>query len=425
MKKKGIISLIACGAMAVGATMGMTACNNANKGITVWASSDDQATLKQMIEIFLEENPDFDIPINTGVVGAGDAVTKLSVDVSAGADVYCFANDQVNNLVAYGALSAIPQVTVNRLLQENDTASVEAGRMGDKYYGYPYAADNGYFLYYNADVISEEDAGSLEGILEACRKSGTAFIYNMEEAWYTGAFFLGTGEGCVGGIYECEYEGSTLVYSHTNFNENVEGYEYTIGEVGARGMMALAANRSFVPGDDDTISQYLNGDKTGTWFGACISGTWNAEKIQQTLGENYRATKLPTFHSELTGEDYQMGSLMGYKLFGVNPTTKYLEESHQLAAFLMSEQMQELRFDNLQTGPCNKNVAALDKIGENVALAALVAQSAFATPQGAYPDEYWNAMKAFGANVKGLSVTTATLASDLATFINGFEKDIR
>lgn len=427
MKKKGILALIACGVMAAGATLGMTACNNKNKGITVWASSDDQDTLKKMIALFLEENPDFDVPITTGVVGAGDAVSKLSVDVSAGADVYCFADDQVVNLYSYGALSAIPSKTVETLLEENDEGSVEAGKVGEKYYGYPYSADNGYFLYYNKGIMSEEDAGSLETILAKCKAAGKTFIYDMETAFYTGAFFLGTAEGCVGGTYEYEYEGTTVVYTHVNFDEKVSpDSDYTIGQIGGQGMIDLANAKAFVPGGDEQISKDLNGDGKGnTWFGACISGTWNAEKIQQTLGDNYAATKLPTFHSSLDGKDYQMGSLKGYKLFGVNPNTKYLEKSHQLAAFLMSEKMQDLRFEELQTGPCNKKVAADPKIGENIALAALVAQSAYATPSGATPSTYWDAMKQFGANVKGKTITSSTLSEDLKTFIKGFEKDIR
>ncbi|MDE7453225.1 MAG: extracellular solute-binding protein [Clostridia bacterium] len=425
MKKKGIMALIACGVMAAGATLGMAACGNKEKGITIWASSDDQETLKTMIARFKEDNPDFSVPITTGVVGAGDAVSKLSVDVSAGADIYCYANDQVVNLLSYGALSAIPTKMVETLLEENDKDSVESGKVNDKYYGYPYAADNGYFLYYNKAIMSDEDAGSLETILAKCKAAGKTFVYDMETAWYVGAFFLGTAEGCVGGTYDFEYEGTTVVYTHVNFDEKAPGSEYTIGEIGGQALIDLANAKAFVPGGDEQISKDLNGDKNGTWFGACISGTWNAEKIQQTLGENYGTAKLPTFHSSLDGKDYQMGSLLGYKLFGVNPNTKYLEESHQLAAYLMNEQMQELRFDELQTGPSNKKVAQLEKVQKNAALAAIIAQTPYATPQGAIPTSYWDAMKQFGANVKGKTVTSATLKEDLETFIKGFEKDIR
>ncbi len=431
MKKKGIIALIACGVLAAGATLGMTACGNKNNGITVWASQDDQETLKKMIAQFQEENPDFKTPITTGVVGAGDAVSKLSTDATVGADVYCYADDQLVELLTYSALAPLPTATVENLKEENDVKSVEAGFFNGKYYGYPYAADNGYFLYYNKGIMTEEQAKTLEGITEACTAAGKYFIYNMPEAWYTGAFFLGTGEGCVGGTYTVEYEGKVVAKSYTNFADKVGDSEYTIAQVGAQAMIELNAKRSdcFISGGDTEISTYLNGKGGVTWFGACVSGTWNAEAIQGKLGDDYAATKLPTFHSSLTGEDYQMGSIAGYKLLGVNPNSKHLAEAHQLAAFLTSEKMQELRFDELQTGPSNKAVAQLEKVQKNTALAALVAQAPYAT-QGLFPGKYWDAMKGLGGNIEGQkpTITTVTVSADdltmtdaLKAFIKNFE----
>ena len=426
MKKKGIISLIACGAIAVGATLGMTACKS-NKGITVWASQDEQETLKKMIAQFQEANPDFDTPINTGVVGAGDAVSKLSTDATVGADVYCYANDQLVELINYSALAPIPDTTVAKLKEENDANSVEAGLFNGKYYGYPYAADNGYFLYYNKSIMTEEDAGSLDTLLAKCEAEGKYFIYNMPEAWYTGAFFLGTGENCVGGTYTVEYEAKVVSKSYTNFGEKVSDSDYTIAQVGTQAMIELNKNSYFVSGDDKTISDYLNGSGKVAKFGACISGTWNAETIQKKLGNGYAATKLPKFHSTLTNKDYQMGSLTGYKLFGVNPNSKHLAEAHQLAAFLSGEKMQELRFNDLQTGPSNKKVAQLDAVKQNIALSALVAQAPYATMQGAFPGSYWDAMKGLGGNVQGLkpTITTVTVSDTDLSMTDALKKFIK
>ena len=433
MKKKGIIAILACVVLAAGATLGMTACTNKNKGITVWASQDEQATLTKMIAQFKEDNPDFKTPISQGVVGAADAVSKLSTDATVGADVYCYANDQLVELLTYSALAPLNAGVVEKLKEENDANSVEAGLFNGRYYGYPYAADNGYFLYYNKGIMTEEQAQTLEGITAACTAAGKYFIYNMPEAWYTGAFFLGTGENCVGGTYTVEYEGKVVSKSYTNFGEKVAGSEYTIAQVGTQAMIELNAKRTdcYISGGDTEISTYLNGKNGVTWFGACVSGTWNAKAIQEKLGDDYAATKLPTFHSSLTGDDYQMGSLTGYKLFGVNPNSKHLAEAHQLAAYLSSEKMQELRYDDLQTGPSNKVVAQLEKVQQNVALAALVAQAPYATMQGAFPSKYWDAMKGLGGNVEGAKpkITTVTVSADdksmteaLKAFVKNFEE---
>ncbi|MDE7265248.1 MAG: extracellular solute-binding protein, partial [Clostridia bacterium] len=171
MKKKGIISLLACGAMAVSATLGMTACGGDKGGsLTVWAAANEIPTLTKMIQAFKEENPDFGLDIKTGISGTGDALTNISTDPSAAADVYCYANDQLVDLINYQALSPIPEATVNQLKIDNYENSVNAGYHNGKYYGYPYAADNGYFLYYNKAVVSDTQAQTLEGILSACAR---------------------------------------------------------------------------------------------------------------------------------------------------------------------------------------------------------------------------------------------------------------
>ncbi|MDE6666859.1 MAG: extracellular solute-binding protein [Clostridia bacterium] len=433
MKKKSIISLIACGALALTATLGATACNsNGGNSITVWVAADELPTLNKMLDSFREANPDFGVEIKTGIGGSGDALSNVSTDPTVAADVYCYANDQLVDLINYQALSPIPEATVAKLKEENYLNAVMSGEHNGEYYGYPYAADNGYFLYYNKAVVSDTQAQTLEGILQACYNAGKYFIYNMEEAWYVGAFFLGTGENCVGGTYTIEYEGTTVSKSYTNFSEKAAGQtdtEYTIAQVGAQAMIDLVATYKadcFTSGDDDTISQYLNGDKSGTQFGACISGTWNAKTIQEHLGDNYAAAKLPTFHSSLTNKDYQMGSLAGFKLFGVNPNTKYTAKSHQLAAYLTSEAMQELRFTELQTGPSNKNAAEKQEVKDNVAQAAIAAQAPYATLQGCYTDSYWNPMKQLGADIYGEkeikgSVTMSSMLAKLELFVNNFK----
>ena len=429
MNKKKIISLIACGALAVSATLGVTACGGSKGGsITVWAAADELPTLNKMLESFKAENPDFGLEIKTGIGGSGDALTNVSTDPTVAADVYCYANDQLVDLITYQALSPIPEATVTKLKEENYLNSVMSGYNNGEYYGYPYAADNGYFLYYNKAVVSDEQAKTLEGIVEACTSAGKFFIYNMEEAWYVGAFFLGTGENCVGGTYTIEYEGTTVSKSYTNFNELANGSDtYTIAQVGAQAMIDLVDYKAdcFVSGDDDVISTYLNGDKTGTQFGACISGTWNARTIQEKLGDNYAAAKLPTFHSSLTNTDYQMGSLAGYKLFGVNPNTKYTAKAHQLAAYLTSEAMQELRFNELQTGPSNIKAAEKEEVQTNIAQSAIAAQAAYATLQGCYTDSYWNPMKQLGSDIYKETLTgkatSESVKGKLELFINNFK----
>lgn len=392
--KKRILAFLVGGVIAAGATAGLTACGD--KGLTVWAPSTQQALVKELVADFLKENPDFGYEINVGVCGENDAYAQLSKDVKASADVYGFANDQLMNLYKAAGLARLSNASVEKIKAENDPKSVEAGKIasaskGDGYYAYPYAADNGFFMYYDSRVVSEEQAKTVEGVLQACADAGKYFLMNMNDqpSWYLGSFFY-----ACGGDYTTDWEEATLMDAKCNFDQKVEGTDYTIAQVGGKALVDLRANKRFVHATDKEISTYATGNR----IGAVITGTWNANLLQENLGEGYAATKLPTYHSSLTDEDYQLVPFIGYKLMGVNSMSKHLAEAHQLAAYLTSEKAQAKRFE-LGIGPSNKVVAATDAVKNNVALSALQSQLGFAKVQESLPGNYWSAFDAFGADV--------------------------
>lgn len=412
--KKRIISLLACGVIAAGATAGLTGCGD--KGITIWAPQTQQTLVKEMIDEFLKENTDFKIPIKFGVCGEDMAYANMSKDVEASADVYGYANDQLMNLKKINAVAKLGESAKAKIIADNDAKSVASCEINGEYYGYPYAADNGYFMYYDSSVVSATEAQTLEGVLSACAKAGKYFLFNQKEAWYVGTFFFGAG-----GDYTIEWEGTSIKKAGSDFDQKPEGSEYSYGEIGAMAHIDLNAHKNFVNADDSVIDQYLSGNM----LGACVSGTWNAAKLSEKLGDNYAATKLPTFHSSLTDQDYQMKSFAGYKCFGVNPKSKHLAEAHQIAAFLSGKAMQEKRFDALQIGPSNKEVAAMDKVKSNVALAALLAQAPHSKTQESLPSSYWDPMKAFGEGVNGTSpkINRDNYKEYVKTFINDLKTD--
>ncbi len=419
--KKRILALLACGAVAAGTTMGLTACNS-ESGITVWAPNTQQELVKSLVADFLAENPDFNIPINVGICGENNAYAQMSVDVEASADVYGFANDQLMNLRNAGALARINDTTVAKLKAENDAKSVDAGKIteggNDFYYGYPYAADNGFFLYYDKSVISEEQAKSVDTILEACTKARNKdFLFNMNDqpSWYLGSFYYG-----VGGEYTMEWDGSVLESAGSNFDQKPTGSEYSYGQIATQALIDLRANSHFVSCNDTIIAQELSADS----FGACISGTWNAKVIKEKLGENYAVTKCPTFSSSLTpGEQYQMKPFIGYKLFGVNPYSKHLNEAHQLAAYLSSEAAQVKRFTDCGIGPSNLNAQQNESVKADAALNALWSQLEFAKLQESLPDSYWTAFDAIGSDIYGGKGETTAAARDklVSTLISGLK----
>lgn len=137
---------------------------------------------------------------------------------------------------------------------------------------------------------------------------------------------------------------------------------------------------------------------------ACVSGTWDAITAQDVFGDGYAATKLPTF--TVGDKQVQQGSVAGYKYVGVNGYSENSGWAVLLAEYLTNEESQQIFFDQRESGPSNKNVAASDSVQENVALAALAAQSEYAQAQKV-GGKYWDPAQTFGE-----LVAQGTLSAD-------------
>lgn len=339
--------------------------------LKVWGSQEDQTMLTSMIDAFKKAHTDKEYDISLGVVGEPDAKTKYLEDPAAAADVFAFANDQILDLVNAGGLY---EVTRNKdaIISANSEGSIDAATVNGKLYGYPMTADNGYLLYYDKSVISDEAAKSLDGILAAANKANKKVFMDVSNGWYIASFFLGAGGKLTvkDGKQVCDFNNETGV---------------KVGEA----IKKFTADKAFITGDDAVLTGGF-----GDNIVAGVSGTWNADAIKGKLGNNYAATKLPTF--TVDGKQVQMGSFAGYKLIGVNSQTKAPVDAMDLAEFLTNEENQALRFKQRAMGPSNKKVAESAEVKANIALAALQMQNQYATSQKEVLGAYWTPAEAFG-----------------------------
>jgi arabinogalactan oligomer/maltooligosaccharide transport system substrate-binding protein len=339
--------------------------------LKVWGSQEDQAMLNTMIDSFKKAHPEKEYTIELGVVSEADAKTRYLEDPAAAADVFSFANDQLYDFVNAGGLY---EVTRNKdaVVAANSEGSIEAATANGKLYAYPMTADNGYFMYYDKSVISDEDVKTLDGMLAAADKAGKKVFMDVSNGWYIASFFLGAG-----GTLTMK-DGKQV----TDFN-NETGVK--VGEA----IKAFAANKAFLTGDDAVLTGGF-----GDTIVAGVSGTWNAEAIKGKLGNNFGAAKLPTF--TVDGKQVQMGSFAGYKLVGVNSQTKSPVDAMDLAEWLTNEENQAIRFKERAMGPSNTKVASSDEVKANLPLAALAEQSKYATSQKDVSGSYWAPAEAFG-----------------------------
>ena len=342
--------------------------------LKVWGSQEDQELLAELCEAFAAEHPETTYEFTYGVVGEADAKARYLEDPAAAADVFSYPDDQIIDLVNADALY---EVTRNHdaIVAANSVGSVNAASVGGVLYGYPMTADNGYFLYYDKSVLTEEDVQTLDGILAAAEKAGKKFNMDVANGWYLASFFLGNG---------CQLTLDADGKQICDFNNEK-------GLAAAEAIKALCDHPAFLAGGQDLLQGSI-----GDAICAGICGTWISSAVKEKLGDNYAACKLPTF--TCGGEQVQMGSFLGCKILGVNTQTAHPVEAMELAEYLTNEQSQLRRFEALGYGPSNVNVAASEAVASEPALAALAAQSAYAISQHVLGG-YWTPAEAFGAEL--------------------------
>ena len=366
--------------------------------LRVWAAQEDQTLTRRFADEFIAQNNDFDVTIELGVVGEPDAYTRYSEDPAAAADVFFFPNDQLRDFVSAGGLNEVLRNKAD-IVARNGEGSVGSATLDGKLWAHPATADNGYFLYYDKSVLSEDDVLTLDKILEVSQAAGKRVLMNLDDnGWYVASFFLGAG-----GTLAISADGKQIC----DFN-NANGL------AAATAMQAFAAHPAYINGNDDVLKGGIGGS-----ISAGVSGTWNADDISSILGENYGATKLPTF--TMNGQQVQMGSFGGYKLVGVNSMISDPDKvvvAMDFANYLTNEQNQVVRFEERAMGPSNTNAAANPAVMENTALAALAAQSAYATSQNDVLGNYWAPAGAFGtAMVNQDSTSLQTLLDNMVAQI--------
>lgn len=390
MMKKRIVSMLICGALAASSVAGLTACGNKGLELTVWGSAAQQETLKQMVAKFEEANPETKYNIKVGICEEDMAVSNIAPDPSAAADVFCYSNDQLVPLLRVGALAKLGGIFLDNVKTENSEDSVASGSVAygtadEKVYGYPYASDNGYFMFYDKSVITDEQVGSLESIISVCETKNKKIAWAVDVPWYTAGWFFAF--GC---DYSVEYD-----YNDNYKEKNIEISLNNEGGINAcKAMSKLTSSKAF-SGKSTDNEKIITGFTTKS-TAVAVSGTWNAPQIKKILGENYGVCKLPTVN--VNGQDVQLSSFKGYKLFGVNPHSgDKIVEAHKLAAFLSSEAMQAERFEKYMVGPTNN--AAANAVKDDATFAALNAQKQFAKEQTSVPSSFWEPLKGVGLNI--------------------------
>lgn len=381
--------------------------------LTVWAPTEEQGDyasinadfgknfLKYECEKFAEANKDkWNIKFTYATCAEDKAKDELSKDPKKGADVFMMAGDHVSELAENGILQAVVTDKDN-IVANNTEKAVAAGTVKvndeENLYGIPFTP-NSWFMYYDKSKYSEEDVKSLDTMMEKDLGKGVYnVVFPLDNSWYSPAFFFAAGCTLFGA------DGKDATACDFNNENGVKAAEY---------MIDLASDTKKFKNDTNDLGLGLLAEgKAGAWF----SGTWNAAKVKEALGENYGAVKLPTI--KIDGEDKQLSSFADYKFIGINVNAQGDKQkaAQALAAWLGGEEMQKARFQARGITPTWASLAESEEVKNDVASAALMAETEVATttPTITQMGKFWDPMKALGTGILEKSTTKANVKTEL------------
>jgi len=149
-------------AVALISVVGLVGCGGQDKtavnySLTIWGMGVEGERLKDIVEIFKEENPEIDVTIQA--IPWGQAHEKLITAVAGGMgpDLSQFGTTWIPEFVTLDTLEPLNEFIENSSLISKDnyfTGSWQTGLIGDNIYGIPWYVDTR-VLFYRKDLLKE------------------------------------------------------------------------------------------------------------------------------------------------------------------------------------------------------------------------------------------------------------------------------
>ena len=394
--------LSGCGSSATTETQAAAEGTTGVQDVTlkVWVPEEEKEITQQMADSFAAAHPEYNFSVELAIMGIDEANAQLKTDADSAADVFQLASGGVPELQKMGLLLPIgyDEANLRQLYAENAITAVTAE--DGLIYAVPFTP-NTFFMYYNTSMFTEEDVKSLDAML--AKDLGEGVDYNVafpvSGSWYLESFFFAAGCTLFG------EDGKDPTSMDWNNEKGLAAGQY---------MIDLVNNPKFIDDKNGIGMSLLREGKVGAIF----SGTWDAALVQEALGENYGAAKLPT--ANINGTDSQLRNFGDYKTYAVKSSTKYPLAAQQFAEWICNEENQLLRYQTVGVSPCITSLAESPELADDLATAALVEQSEHYYPQPNIPqiNEYWTPATAFGEGIVNKEITSENLQEQLDAFVN-------
>lgn len=352
-----------------------TGTEDKNVKLKFWCDKHETALYQEMIDAFIgQHSGEATIEVEYEAVPASDCKDVFLADIANGADLFNIPDDQLLTMVASGLLEEIQNAQT--VSARNIEGAVEAASVDGKLYAYPISADNGYFLFYDKNYLTQADVQTLDRILKVCEEKRKKLVMDWSSGWYLYTFF-----GETGMQLSINEDGLTNFCDWNKKEGEIKGVDV------AQSMLDIANSPGFLA-DDDFETHLRNGNAI-----AIVAGVWELDAVQKAFGTDYGACKLPTY--TCAGKQVQMASFTGYRLLGVNSYSQHREWAEKLADYLTNEENQNLRFERAGRGPSNQNAASSEAVSLSPAISAVFEQAEYGVLQKV-GQKYWTPASTFG-----------------------------
>jgi arabinogalactan oligomer/maltooligosaccharide transport system substrate-binding protein len=266
-------------------------------------------------------------------------------------------------------------------------------------------------LYYNKSVLTEADVASLDGILSKC-SANKQFAMPFTDGWYNTSFYFGKGLG-----FSVEYD------DHLAETKIECDFDNETGVAVTQAMWEYAKDSRVKADAND--SKITAGFSDGSII-AAVSGTWNRTTIEEYLGENFAAAKLPTYtlNKGLAGEEQvQLVSFAGYKLMGVNNYSKNKTAAMDFAEFYTNRENQVKHFEMRGFVPTDTQARQDERVQADVCAKAITEQLKHSKTQLNVPSTLWVPMEGLGsAMITGAQNGSFDVSAQLKACVDAIKK---
>lgn len=415
MKLKKLAVLVMAGAMLATSLAGCGGSSSTETGtnkkssveevnLKVWVPEEEFEITQKMCDSFSEAHPEFDCNIEVTVTDVADAPTSLTTDPDAAADVFQMPSGAVAELTEAGLLYPITAES-DSVLPLYGEGAIKACSKEDLLYAIP-VTPNGWFMFYNKSMYTEDEVKSLETMLAKDLGSDIKnFSCKITDSWYIEAFFYAAG---------CN------IFGEDGTNPDECTWNDANGVAAANYIIDLAGNPKYVENEDGiAISLFKEGK-----LGAMCSGTWDAPALQEALGEDFGACALPTI--SINGEDKHLSNFADYRCFAVKSGTAHPLAAQLLAEWLANEENQLLRYKEAAVSPSCITLQENEDVAADVATCALIAQTEYATPQPSISqiNSYWTPAAALGEGIVNGEITSDNVQEKLDAVVESITAEL-